>query len=111
MPSPALVIVSSVLSGRISLTAPTSVVLPTPKPPTTTIFRPFSAVERSGVIPRPATTAVSELLKSIQHLLQRVQVGKSGLGGGEPGVPRGDPAGLQQVTQQDLHHAHRQSQL
>lgn len=42
--SPAFVIVSSVFSGRISLTERTMVVLPTPKPPTMTILRPLSAV-------------------------------------------------------------------
>jgi hypothetical protein len=35
--------ISSVDSGLISLTEPTIVVLPTPKPPTTTIFRPWLA--------------------------------------------------------------------
>ncbi len=52
MAAPAWVIVSSVLSGRISLTERTMVVLPTPNPPTITIFRPLSAVlaqrRRSG---------------------------------------------------------------
>ncbi len=48
-PSPAWVIVSSVLRGRISLTERTIVVLPAPKPPTTTIFRPLSADAPSGV--------------------------------------------------------------
>src|SRR6185503_8119667 len=38
MPRLALVSTSSVCSGRISLTALTSVVLPTPKPPATRIF-------------------------------------------------------------------------
>ena len=38
VPTPASVSTSSVCSGRISLTAPTSVVLPTPKPPAMRIF-------------------------------------------------------------------------
>src|SRR4051812_3101797 len=38
MPTPAAVITASVVSGVISETAPTSVVLPTPKPPAITIF-------------------------------------------------------------------------
>ncbi len=38
MPSEAAVITASVVSGAISETAPTKVVLPTPKPPATTIF-------------------------------------------------------------------------
>ena len=37
-PSEAAVITASVVSGAISETAPTKVVLPTPKPPATTIF-------------------------------------------------------------------------
>ncbi len=38
MPTPAAVISASVVSGVISEIAPTRVVLPTPKPPATTIF-------------------------------------------------------------------------
>src|SRR5437868_8244072 len=38
MPAEASVITASVVSGTISETAPTNVVLPTPKPPATTIF-------------------------------------------------------------------------
>jgi hypothetical protein len=105
--SPAFVMVSSVLSGRISLTEPTRVVLPTPKPPTTTIFSPSEAVLRSGAADRVRSSAVSEPLESTEHLLQRVEVGQPGLARREPGVPGGDPAGLQQVAQQDLHHADR----
>src|SRR5688500_13274611 len=37
-PAPASVITASVVSGTISDTEPTNVVLPTPKPPATTIF-------------------------------------------------------------------------
>ena len=38
MPTPGSVSTSSVRSGRVSLTAPTMVVLPTPKPPATRIL-------------------------------------------------------------------------
>ncbi len=38
MPADASVITASVVSGRISDTAPTNVVFPTPNPPATTIF-------------------------------------------------------------------------
>ncbi len=41
---------SSVLSGAISLTAPTKVVLPTPNPPATRIF---SAVGKGSVVSWP----------------------------------------------------------
>jgi hypothetical protein len=54
---PASVMISSVLSGLISLTEPTMVVLPTPNPPTTTIFSPWLAVFRSGA--RPSTCSKS----------------------------------------------------
>ena len=43
MPGEASVITASVVSGMISDTAPTNVVLPTPKPPATTIFVEVSA--------------------------------------------------------------------
>src|SRR5262249_59207683 len=77
MPTPARVMTSSVLRGRISLTDRTIVVLPTPKPPTITIFSPLLAVLRSGVL-----VTRSELFKSKEHLLQDGGVGEFGLGGG-----------------------------
>lgn len=71
---PAWVIVSSVVSGLISLTEPTMVVLPTPKPPTMTIFTAASAVcgSRSSV---RGPGIVSELLKSMHHRFEEVSVG------------------------------------
>ncbi len=76
----AWVIVSSVLRGRISLTERTIVVLPAPKPPTTTIFSPLSADAPSGVRVSDAT-GVSEVAESNEHLLQDVGVGYGGLAG------------------------------
>src|SRR3954447_11369648 len=64
MPTPAEVITASVVSGSISETAPTRVVLPTPKPPATTIFA--DVISRTGESPR------SELPKSTQHPLQQI---------------------------------------
>src|SRR5947209_3934119 len=63
-PSPADVMMASVVSGVISETDPTSVVLPTPNPPAITIF---------AEVPRPVLgrRAVSELAKSTQHPLQQ----------------------------------------
>src|SRR5688500_18456691 len=55
MPALADVITASVRSGLISETAATNVVLPTPKPPATTIF--------AEVVARPP----SELAKSTEH--------------------------------------------
>src|SRR6185437_621848 len=65
MPTPAVVMTASVVSGVISDTEPTSVVLPTPKPPAMTIFadvtRPGDG--RWGVMSEPP--------KSTQHPLQQ----------------------------------------
>src|SRR6201994_4379852 len=61
---PAEVITASVVSGSISETAPTRVVLPTPKPPATTIF---AEVISLGCVP-----ARSELGKSTQHPFQQI---------------------------------------
>src|SRR4051812_18554831 len=64
-PTPADVMIASVVSGVISETEPTSVVLPTPNPPAMTIFadvtRPVD--ERCGVMSEPP--------KSTQHPLQQ----------------------------------------
>src|SRR5690606_25188552 len=65
-PTPAWVITSSVSSGRISLTEQTRVVLPTPTPPTTTIFRPVAAVSFNGV----RWEGSSEVAEPMEHLLQ-----------------------------------------
>src|SRR5689334_380305 len=55
---------ASVVSGSISETAPTSVVLPTPKPPAMTIF--------AEVISLGCAPARSELAKSTQHPFQQI---------------------------------------
>src|SRR3954470_12086409 len=64
MPWPAEVMTASVVSGSISETAPTSVVLPTPKPPAMTIF--------AEVISLGCAPARSELAKSTQHPFQQI---------------------------------------
>src|SRR3954469_8714398 len=63
-PTPADVMIASVVSGVISDTEPTSVVLPTPKPPAMTIF---------ADVTRPAIGRcdISEPAKSTQHPLQQ----------------------------------------
>src|SRR5256884_5324051 len=63
MPTPAAVITASVVSGVISETAPTSVVLPTPNPPATTIFADLIV---DGVPPAPLESA-----ESTQHPFQQ----------------------------------------
>src|SRR3954471_14767543 len=97
IPTPAWVMISSVLSGRISLTARTRVVFPTPNPPTTTIFKALLAVLRRG-----ARTIWSELFESNEHLLQDGRIGQPGRGGGRGRVARGDAAGVEEVTKKDL---------
>src|SRR6185312_13145472 len=67
--APSFVIVSSVVSGLISLTEVTSVVLPTPSGPTTAIF---SAVASAGC----SAGAGSEPLKATEHLLEQFGVGQ-----------------------------------
>src|SRR5689334_23203008 len=64
MPAPAAVITASVVSGSISETAPTIVVLPTPKPPAMTIF--------AEVISEGGAPARSELAKSTQNPSQKI---------------------------------------
>src|SRR5690606_31940590 len=73
---------SSVCSGMISLTAPTSVVLPTPNPPATTIFTAVGKLERA---------------ESIDNRLENCVVGM--VGGGGRRVD-GDPPGGEQITQE-----------
>src|ERR671939_1761453 len=63
-PTPADVMIASVVRGVISETDPTSVVLPTPNPPAMTIF---------ADVTRPAVgrRAMSEPAKSTQHPFQQ----------------------------------------
>src|SRR5215469_6870687 len=63
-PSPAEVMMASVVSGVISETEPTSVVLPTPNPPAMTIFADVTR-------PWPGRDAMSEPAKSTEYPLQQ----------------------------------------
>src|ERR1700759_4148574 len=74
IPWPAEVITASVVSGSISETAPTSVVLPTPKPPAMTIF---AEVISLGCAPARR----SELAKSTQHPFQQIHPLREGFRG------------------------------
>src|ERR1035437_3748772 len=67
-PSLAAVMTASVVSGVISDTEPTKVVLPTPKPPATTIFTDVMAA--SATSPGPAL----ELPKSTENPFEQVEV-------------------------------------
>src|SRR3954470_13719440 len=71
-PTPAEVMIASVVSGVISETDPTSVVLPTPKPPAMTIF---------ADVTRPAAGRcdMSEPAKSTQHPFQQFRAHRIGL--------------------------------
>src|SRR5512140_381240 len=68
VPVLAAVITASVVSGVISETEPTKVVLPTPKPPATTILTDVIAV--SPVLLR----AGLELAKSTEHPFEQVEI-------------------------------------
>src|ERR1700677_2585739 len=66
-PSDAEVITASVVSGVISDTEPTNVVLPTPKPPATTIF--------TDVMAESATSETAlELAKSTEHPFKQLDI-------------------------------------
>src|SRR5690242_15550004 len=71
-PTPAEVMMASVVSGVISETDPTSVVLPTPNPPAITIF---------ADVTRPAAGRcdMSEPAKSTQHPFQQFRAYRVGL--------------------------------
>jgi hypothetical protein len=68
-PALAAVITASVVSGVISETDPTKVVLPTPKPPATTILT--EVIAASPALPRRGGL---ELAKSTEHPFEQVQV-------------------------------------
>src|SRR5688500_11384515 len=67
-PSETLVMAASVLSGSISEMEPTKVVLPTAKPPATTIF-----TGRGAEV--PGSAGASEGLETIEHPFQQLEVG------------------------------------
>src|SRR4051794_35159045 len=93
VPTLSSVSTSSVCSGRISLQAATSVVLPTPKPPAIRILSASGGLR------------CSEGAESIDHRLQDVLVGRVQRG---VGVEGGHQACLQQITDQYPHHPDRQ---
>src|SRR5262245_7017973 len=94
-PSEASVISSSVRSGGISLTEPTMVVLPTPKPPAITIL--------------VALVGWSELAYAIENRLENMLAWW--LGRGCDGRAEHDQSLVDQVREQDLHHLQRQVDL
>src|ERR1700759_1364160 len=67
----ATVMTASVVSGVISDTEPTKVVLPTPKPPATTILTDVIA----DASPPPCGRATLDLTESTKHPFEQVKVG------------------------------------
>src|SRR5262249_43965265 len=97
---PGLLRDSSVRSGRISLTAPTSVVLPAPKPPAT---RSLRATGTSG-----GPLAWLEPAEAISYLPEYLHVGQPG---GRGRVMNRDELERPQVGEEDLDHAQRQVEV
>src|SRR5690606_8776743 len=100
MPADADVMTASVRSGLISETAPTNVVLPTPKPPATTIFA--EVVEREG--------PPLELAKSTEHPFEQCHVWLAAGVLVAAGLMDGDQSRLRQVGDEDPGHAERDGQ-
>src|SRR4029079_4470311 len=100
MPADADVITASVRSGLISETAPTNVVLPTPKPPATTIFA--DVVEREG--------PPLELAKSTEHPFEQSHVWLAAGVFVAAGLMDGDQARLRQVGDEDPGNTERDGQ-
>src|SRR5512139_2911060 len=94
MPTLFSVSISSVRSGRISLTEPTSVVLPTPKPPATRILTASAGSCRSA--------RGSERMESIDHILEYALVGELGH---RRGPAYENQLVLEQVTEQYAYNA------
>src|SRR5262244_3640384 len=67
-PSLTAVMTASVVSGVISETEPTNVVLPAPKPPATTILTDVTAASAS------TPSAVLELAKSTEHPFKKAKI-------------------------------------
>src|SRR5262245_6014338 len=117
-PMLALVRTSSVCSGRISLTAPTSVVLPTPNPPATRIFTasgirsPLRSVRAPAPLvaarSAPFAGARSERAEPIDYRLENAFVGPLRAG---PWLVHQDESLLQQVAEQHADHAEREVQV
>src|SRR5690242_6812927 len=100
MPAEADVMTASVRSGLISETAPTNVVLPTPKPPATTIFA--DVVEREG--------PPLELAKSTEHPFEQCHGWLAAGALVAAGLMNGDQARLRQVGDENPGHAERDRQ-
>src|SRR3954463_2103695 len=120
----ASVISASVWRGSISETVPTRVVLPTPKPPATTIFVAMGARVRSvcqdlrlssvststnGETPYPGEAAASETTESTEHPFQQSAVGTARTVTG-PGAVHTDLSLVREVAEEHPDHAERHLQ-
>src|SRR6201997_4471218 len=99
----ATVITASGVRGVISDTEPTKVVLPTPKPPATTIFTDVIA----DASPPPCGRATLDLTESTKHPFEQVKVGTSL---GVVTLGNAHEAGRAHVRDQDPRHAERHPQ-
>src|SRR6201997_2566077 len=94
---------ASVVSGVISDTEPTKVVLPTPKPPETTIFTEVIA----DPSPPPCGPAPLDLTESTKHPFEQIKVGAAL---GVAALGNADKAICPHVRAQDPCHAERHPQ-
>src|SRR6478735_4691233 len=101
-PSLTLVRAASVVSGSISEMDPTNVVLPTAKPPATTILTGIGA----GPVGESSVTTMSEGLEAIEDPFEESEIGPAG---GRPRV-QGDEALVDQVADDDTGHTEGQAE-
>src|SRR5882757_7760455 len=102
----AWVITASVVSGWISETAPTNVVLPTPKPPATTIFVEMGARPRS-VCQSCRPSCWSKPAKSTEHPFEQCAVRAAWP---VPGTVHADPPLVCQVADENSDNSERHPQ-
>src|SRR3954463_5393347 len=101
-PTPAEVMMASVVSGVISETDPTSVVLPTPNPPAMTIFADVTRPPAAG------RCDMSEPAKSTQHPFQQFRAYRVGLVVQRGGLVHRDQAISGHVRANPWSHTERQ---
>src|SRR6188472_2662371 len=107
MPSEALVMAASVVSGSISEIEPTKVVLPTANPPATTIFTGTGTFRAASGADPGAPVGRSESLESIQHPFQEIDVGLLG----HRSTPALEEPASHQVAHQHSHGADHDTEV
>src|SRR6478672_5637961 len=112
-PTECSVMAASVDSGSMSEIEPMKVVLPTAKPPATTIFTVMGAV---GALPPGtccagvASATTSERGNAIENTLQDLEVRGCGCGRRRTGVDDDQPL-VGEITDEDANHAEGQGQV